>query len=147
MVKIPEFGPRGFSCVVVTNMEFVAAATSDPEKRKDPAAEARRVLERTEKEKREEERRSLLREHDLRGVRLGAGGGVLVDDARLYGLVHRRGVGAGGGLGGSGIATLLGGLELLVQSLELSLDALVTGGEANGFTRSFDGRFRVGHGR
>ena len=80
-------------------------------------------------------------------MRLGARSRVLVNNTGLDGLVHGGGVGTGSRLGGGGIARLLGGLELLVQSLKLGLDALVTGGEANGFTRSFDGRFRVGHGR
>src|SRR4051812_17961801 len=89
-------------------------------------------------------RRRLLREKNLRGVRLGAGSGVLVHDAGLHGLVHRGNVGDGGGLAARGILGRDGGIELLVERLEARLHALVAGLEAGGFTRGLDGRFGVG---
>ena len=89
----------------------------------------------------------LLGEKDFRGVGLGAGGGVLVDDAGLHGPIHRGGVGDRGGLAGGGVLGGNGGVELLVQRLQAGLDAGVAGGEAHGFARGFDGRFGVGHGR
>ena len=67
-------------------------------------------------------------------------------DTRLHGLVHCRGVGRGRCLGRGGVVGLERNLQLLVQRLDVGFDTLVADGKAHGFTRGFDGRFRVGHG-
>ena len=79
-------------------------------------------------------------------MRLGAGGGVLVNDTGLGGLVHGGDVGARGGFGGLEFTGLLGGEKLLVKGLQAGLGRLVAGGEASRFAGGFDSGFRVGHG-
>jgi hypothetical protein len=87
----------------------------------------------------------LLGLRELRDVRLGASGSVLVNDARLRGLVHGRGVSRTSSLGRSGITGLGSHFELLVKGLQAGFDRLVAGGEALSFASGFDGRFGVGH--
>ena len=65
---------------------------------------------------------------------LGAGGGVLVDDAGLGGLVHRGDVLGGGDFGDSLVGTGGGLLQLLVEGLQAGFNGLVAEGEALGFT-------------
>lgn len=89
--------------------------------------------------------RGLLREDELRRVRLGARGGVLVHDARFHGFVHGRRVSRGGGFRGGGVTGLGCGFELLVQGLQAGFDSLIARLETGGFARSFDRRFGVGH--
>lgn len=70
-----------------------------------------------------------------------------MDDTRLDGAVHGRSISDRRRLRGSGITRFLSYFQLFVERLELGFDPFIAGSQANGFTRSFDGRFRVGHGR
>jgi hypothetical protein len=79
-------------------------------------------------------------------VALGVVGGVAVDDAGLYGPVHRGRVGNADGLGGGGVTRLDRQVEFFVQRLETGFDRAVARSEANGFAGGFDCRFGVGHG-
>jgi len=87
----------------------------------------------------------LLGLRELSSVRLGAGSGVLMDDARLGGLVHRGAVGDSSRFGGNGVAQLDGLVQLLVESLQAGFDTLVADGETGRFTGGFDSRFGIGH--
>lgn len=91
------------------------------------------------------DRPALFRLGVLRGVGLRPGGGVLVNDSGLRGLVHGGTVRDGCCLGSGGVAGLDRGCQLGVQRLQAGLDALVANGEALRFTGGFDGRFGVGH--
>src|ERR1017187_6405515 len=88
-----------------------------------------------------------LREHVLRGLRLGPRGCVPMDHACLPAPVPRGEVGDGRRLGPRGVARLHGGIITLVQALQAGADGLVAEGLAHGLARCLGGGFRVGHDR
>lgn len=79
-------------------------------------------------------------------MRLGAGCGVLVHDARLGGLVHGGDIGLGCSLGCFLVGAGDGCGEFLAESLDAGLGRLVTRGEASGLTGGFDGGLGISHG-
>jgi hypothetical protein len=90
--------------------------------------------------------RSGLGQRVFGDVALGVVGGVAVDDAGLYGPVHRRSVSNTNGFGGSRVTSGNSQLEFFVQRLETGFDRAVARSKTQGFAGGFDSRFGVGHG-